>query len=149
MCTNIRTPDHYLEKYLPLRVQNFIIETLKSVLPEKEQNKLENFEKLNYEILNDDIIRDDEIGNLRSTFYRFSKVNISGNSKSQRNRMKRSTTTHHNSPLKVKSPYPVTSKKSSHGDLEVQEEINSPFLEQTVNEGTIVEESGKAYQLTK
>ena len=52
--------EHFIDKYVPIRIQQAIGETLKTVLTRNQQNKLENFEMEKYKKLNEDVL-DDEV----------------------------------------------------------------------------------------
>ena len=49
---HIRTMERFIDKYIPIRIQSQISETLGAVLDRKYLNKLENFEKCQYNKLN-------------------------------------------------------------------------------------------------
>ena len=53
------TTENYLEKYLPLRIQNIISENFHNTFESVIRRKFVKFEKLKYEKLNDVILKDD------------------------------------------------------------------------------------------
>ena len=56
--------DNYLEKYNPIRVQEFINETLRSVLDGKERRRLELYDSEKTAILYKNLVQDDGTGNI-------------------------------------------------------------------------------------
>eukprot|EP00826_Nyctotherus_ovalis_P004043 TRINITY_DN10838_c0_g2_i4.p1 TRINITY_DN10838_c0_g2~~TRINITY_DN10838_c0_g2_i4.p1 ORF type:complete len:138 (-),score=46.20 TRINITY_DN10838_c0_g2_i4:42-455(-) len=61
------TTENYLEKYLPLRIQNIISENIHYTFDPIVRKKFVEFEKLKYEKLNDVILKDDGKPNLNKT----------------------------------------------------------------------------------
>ena len=61
------TTENYLEKYLPLRIQNIISENFHNTFESVIRRKFVKFEKLKYEKLNDVILKDDGKPNLNKT----------------------------------------------------------------------------------
>ena len=53
-----------MEKYIPIRIQSQISETLGAVLQRSQLNKLENFEMEKFQKLNNAILDDDGSANL-------------------------------------------------------------------------------------
>ncbi len=58
------TLDNYLEKYLPIRTQGLINETLRSVLGGKERRRLELYDNEKNAILYQQLLSDDGSGNI-------------------------------------------------------------------------------------
>mmetsp|Transcript_681 Transcript_681/g.734 ORF Transcript_681/g.734 Transcript_681/m.734 type:complete len:119 (+) Transcript_681:960-1316(+) len=58
------TVENFIEKYVPIRIQSQISETLSSFLTRSQLSKLENFEMEKYQILNRAILDDDGTSNL-------------------------------------------------------------------------------------
>lgn len=58
------TVENFVEKYIPIRIQSQISETLGSFLPRSQLNKLENFEMEKFNELNLKILEDDGSSNL-------------------------------------------------------------------------------------
>ena len=56
--------DNYLEKYMPIKVQNFITETLTNILPKRALQKLNDYMGHKYRVLKEAVERDDGIPNL-------------------------------------------------------------------------------------
>jgi len=61
------TTENYLEKYLPLRIQNIISENVHYTFDPIVRKKFVEFEKLKYEKLNGVILKDDGKPNLNKT----------------------------------------------------------------------------------
>ena len=59
------TVENFVEKYIPIRIQSQISETLASVLSRSQLNKLENFEMEKFKSLNLVILDDDGSSNLK------------------------------------------------------------------------------------
>ena len=59
------TVENFVEKYIPLRIQSQISETLGAVLQSSLLNKLENYEMEKFAQLNQIILQDDGNGNLK------------------------------------------------------------------------------------
>ena len=55
--------DNYLEKYMPVRCQMLINETLRSVLGGKERRRLELYDNEKNALLYDNLLNDDGSGN--------------------------------------------------------------------------------------
>lgn len=60
------TVENFVEKYIPIRIQSQISETLGQVLPRAQLNKLENYEMEKFNELNMKILEDDGSANLAS-----------------------------------------------------------------------------------
>ncbi len=58
------TVENFVEKYIPIRIQSQISETLGQVLPRSQLNKLENYEMEKFNELNLKILEDDGSANL-------------------------------------------------------------------------------------
>lgn len=58
------TVENFVEKYIPIRIQSQISETLNSVLPRSYLNKLDNYEMEKFNELNMKILEDDGSANL-------------------------------------------------------------------------------------
>ena len=58
------TVENFVEKYIPIRIQSQISETLNSVLPRPQLNKLDNYEMEKFNELNMKILEDDGSANL-------------------------------------------------------------------------------------
>lgn len=58
------TVENFVEKYIPIRIQSQISETLGQVLPRSQLNKLENYEMEKFNELNMKILEDDGSANL-------------------------------------------------------------------------------------
>jgi hypothetical protein len=60
------TVENFVEKYIPIRIQSQISETMGQVLPRSQLNKLENYEMEKFNELNLKILEDDGSANLAS-----------------------------------------------------------------------------------
>jgi len=55
----IKTMEHFIDKYIPIRIQQQLGETLQAVLGRTQLQKLENFEMTKYKRLNEDVLDDE------------------------------------------------------------------------------------------
>eukprot|EP00347_Sterkiella_histriomuscorum_P014958 403358851 len=65
----LQQTDNYLEKYLPIKIQNFITETLTNILPRRALQKLNDFIHHKYRVLKDVIEEDKGLPNLNKIEY--------------------------------------------------------------------------------
>ena len=59
------TVENFVEKYIPIRIQSQISETLGCILTRAQLNKLENFEMEKFQMLNSVILEDDGSADLK------------------------------------------------------------------------------------
>ena len=57
---NIRKMEHFIDKYIPIRVQQQISESIKAILPQSQVQRWQNFEMEKFCRLNEDLIDDEE-----------------------------------------------------------------------------------------
>ena len=55
----IKTMEHFIDKYIPIRVQQLIGETVVAVANQSQQTRLQNFEMEKYKKLNEDVLDDE------------------------------------------------------------------------------------------
>ncbi|CDW91729.1 UNKNOWN [Stylonychia lemnae] len=65
----LKQTDNYVEKYLPIKVQNFITETLTNILPKKALQKLNDFIHHKYRLLRDVVENDNGTPELNKIEY--------------------------------------------------------------------------------
>ena len=77
--------EHFIDKYIPIRVQQLIGETIAAIASHSQAQRMQNFEMEKYKRLNEDVLNDEEnremvdlmrnIGHeLEETIYKFKAI---------------------------------------------------------------------------
>ena len=81
----IKTMEHFIDKYIPIRVQQLISETIAAIASHSQAQRMQNFEMEKFKRLNEDLLKDEtkpelidlmtKIGeDLEETVQRFKKI---------------------------------------------------------------------------
>ena len=55
----IKTMEHFIDKYIPIRVQQLISETISAIASHTQAQRMQNFEMEKFKRLNEDLLKDE------------------------------------------------------------------------------------------